>query len=184
VKWFTVAAGILLLVSWALLILFFVTRSEAADRASNWVAFPAFGAIGVTMGAVLDRFAARSPVLVSAVTGVALLAVVVNVAVNAALVLRRVTFERIAMPATAALGVVFLWMGAASGFIVGYRGGLPVWLGWFGIATVAYAVGILAFIMRRPEARKGGEPRKVDLIAGAPLLLLLPTWFVCLGLAL
>ena len=178
------AAGILLLVSWSLLVVFFVAKSEAADRASNWVGIPTLIAIGVAMGAVLDRYAAQAPVLVSAVTAIGLLAVVVNLVLTMALVLRRVTFERIAIPVTAAWAVLFAWVGAASGFILGY-GTLDRWLGWLGVATVAYLLVLLAYVMRDPEVRRGtGMPPKAEMIAGVPVLLALPAWFVCLGLAL
>ena len=141
-------------------------------------------AMGVAMGAVLDRFATRASVLVSAVTAIGLLAVVANLALTAALVLKRVTFERIAMPVTATWAVLCLWVGAASGFILGY-GTLDVCLGWLGVATVAYLLALLAFIMRDAGVRRGtATPRMAELIAGAPILLALPAWLVCLGLAL
>lgn len=182
--WFAVAAGVLLAVSWFLLTVFFVKQNETADRLSNVVGVPALIALGVSMGAVLDRFAARSPVLVSIVTAIGLLAVAVNLVLTIALVLQLVTFPRIAMPATAAWAVLFLWVGAASGFIVGY-GRLPKSLGWFGIATIAYTLALLGFIMRKPEMRNGtGTPPLSEMLAGAPVLVLLPVWFVWLGLAL
>jgi hypothetical protein len=44
---------------------------------------------------------------------------------------------------------------------------------------------ILAFVMRDPEMRMGtAVPSTPVLIAGAPVLLALPAWFVWLGLAL
>jgi hypothetical protein len=182
--WFAVAAGVLLAVSWSLLVLFFVKRNETADRLSNVVGVPALIAVVVAMGAVLDRFAARAPVLVSLVTAIGLLAVAVNLVLTIALVLQLVTFPRIAMPATAAWAVLFLWVGAASGFILAY-GRLPKSLGWFGVATIAYTLVLLAVIMRKPEMRNGtATPARAEMLAGAPVLVLLPVWLVWLGLAL
>jgi hypothetical protein len=180
VAWFAVAAGVLLLLSWSLLIVFFVKQNEKADRWSNWIGLPAVAAVGVAMGAVLDRFAADAPVLVSIVTAVGLLAVAVNLVLVAGLVLRRYEFPRIAMPITATWAVLFLWVGAVSGFVLAY--GEPTWLGWLGLGTIAYTLGLLAFIMRDPEVRKGtGTPSIMALMAGAPILIAVPAWFVCLG---
>jgi hypothetical protein len=183
VEWFAVAAGILLLLSWVLLIVFFVRQNETADRWSNWVGLPAVSAVGVSMGAVLDRFAADAPVLVSTVTAIGLMAVTVNLVLTSGLVLRRFEFPRVAMPLTATWAVLFLWVGAASGFVLAY--GEPAWLGWLGLATIAYTLALLAFIMRNPEMRRGtGTPPLTELVVGAPILLALPAWFVCLGLSL
>lgn len=176
------AAGILLLLSWTLLIVFFVKQNETADQLSNWVGLLALVAVGVSMGGVLDQFAADAPLLVSTVTAMGLLAVSVNLILTAGLVLRRYEFPRVAMPITATWAVLFLWVGAASGFVLAYGGADG--LGWFGIGVIAYMLVILAFIMRDPEMRRGtAVPSTPVLIAGAPVLLALPAWFVWLGLA-
>jgi hypothetical protein len=110
--------------------------------------------------------------------------VAVNLVLTGALVLHRVEFPRIAMPLTATWAVLFLWVGAASGLILAC-GGLSKGLGWLGVGTVAYTLGVLAFIMRDPDVRKGtSEPSKAAILAGAPVLILLPAWFVWLGFAL
>jgi hypothetical protein len=180
---FAVAAGILLLLSWALLIVFFVKQNEIADLASNWVGLAALVAVGLSMGAVLDHFATDAPVLVSTVTAIGLLAVAVNLVLTAGLVLRRYEFPRVAMPLTATWAILFLWVGAASGFVLAYDE--PAGLGWLGIGTIAYTLVLLAFIMRDPEQRQGtATPPTPVLVAGAPILLLIPAWFVFLGLAL
>jgi len=184
VRWFAVAGGCLLATQWVLLTLFFVRKNEAADRASNVVAIPALIAIGVSMGAVLDRFAEDVPVVASVVTGIGLLAVTVNLGLTVALVLEAVPFPRIAMPATLSWAVLFLWIGAASVLIVA-EGRLPAWLGWIGIGTIAYAIALLAVIMRNPEVRTGvGVPSRAQMAAGAPILVLIPLWFVLLGVNL
>jgi hypothetical protein len=181
---FAVAAGILLLVSWALLIVFFVSQNETADRLSNWVGIVAVIAVGVSMGAILDRYAPDAPVLASLFTAVGLLAVAVNLVLTAWLVLGRIAFPKVAIPITATWVVLFLWVGAASGLILAYRR-LPLGLGWLGVASIAYALAIIAVVMRDPEVRRGtATPATAQMVAGAPVLLLLPAWFVCLGLAL
>jgi hypothetical protein len=181
---FAIAGGLLLGISWALLTLFFVKQNETADLLSNYVALPALVAIGVTMGAVLDRFAGDAPVLVSLVTAAGLAAVTVNLAVVVLLVLKVVEFPRVAMAATAAWGVLFLWVGAVSVMIVAY-GHVPRALGWFGIAVIAYTLALLAFVMRDPEVRKGtATPPAAVMVGGAPVLLLVPVWFVWLGICL
>jgi hypothetical protein len=100
-----------------------------------------------------------------------------------ALVLSLVAFPRIALPSTAAWLGVFLWIGAASGLILAY-GGVAGWLGWLGVAAIVYAVAIIGFMMRTPEARRGGVPPTAEVAAGLPVLLLVPAWLVCLGLSL
>ena len=53
-----------------------------------------------------------------------------------------------------------------------------------GIAALAYAVAVIGFMMRTPEARRGGMPPKAEVAAGLPVLLLAPAWLVALGISL
>ncbi len=177
-----VLAGVSLFVASGLLIVFFVTENETADRASNWV-FVAFYVLMVWTVIEVHRFYVDEAAWVWAATVVALVVLVLLFVTQLLIVLGRLDFRRVAIATTIGFVVILLWMLATSVLVIS-EGGLPEALGWFGIGVITIAVVVIGISATDRELIMGEKtPGPVVNVLYGLVLLGLTAWLIWLGAA-
>lgn len=178
----TIVAGLALLAAAGLLIYFFATENETADKASNWFFLVFYGLMGWTVVEVHSVYIDVGDI-VWVLTLVGLAALVVLFVSTLLIVLELVEFERLAMLTTGAFLVLMLWMLAISILIV-TQGALPIALGWLGIGVMAVSllvVGLAATDRKLMMGEKTPGPL-LNTVYGL-ILVGLTVWIVWLGAA-
>jgi hypothetical protein len=177
-----VLAGVSLLVASGLLIVFFVTENETADRASNW-AFTGFYAFMAWTVVEVHRFYVDEAGWVWAATIVALVVLAFLFVAQLAIVLGRVDFRSVAIATTVGFVVILLWMLATSVVII-TQGGLPEALGWFGVGVITLSVVVIGASAIDRELILGEKtPGPVMNALYGLVLVGLTAWLIWLGLA-
>lgn len=176
-------AGVFFGLSMALLIVFFVTKNEQADRWSERSFLVFFVLAAVVIYEIHRRYVDRSPLVwVATIAGLAGMAVsfVLELLVTA----RRVEFTRVAPLLTGGFVVFILWLLAASAMILAF-GGLPAELGWLGVVAVVVAIGVIGWLVRDPAMMKGERsPTQVEMALSVVPFIGVIAWLVWLGLNL
>lgn len=178
----TVIAGLALLVAAGLLIYFFATENETADKASNWFFLVFYGLMAWTVvevhGVYVDVGA-----FVWVLTIVGLAALTVLFVGTLLIVLNVIDFRRVAMITTGAFLIVMLWMLAISILIV-TQGGLPDALGWLGIGVMALSLAVVGIGAIDRQLMMGEKTPGPGLNTVYGLILVgLTVWIVWLGAA-
>ena len=178
----TVIAGLALLMATGLLIYFFATENETADKASNWFFLVFYGLMAWTVAEV-HRVYVEVGGFVWVLTIVGLAALAVLFVGTLLIVLNVIDFRRVAMVTTGAFLVVMLWMLAISILIV-TQGGLPDALGWLGIGVMALGLVVIGVAATDRELMTGEKTPGPGLNAVYGLILVgLTVWIVWLGVA-
>jgi len=177
-----ILAGLAFTAAMTMLLTFFVTGNARADRAGN-VFFLLFYALAAIVVAQLHARYVDLTALVWAPTAVALVALVVLFTSQALVLAGRVDFRRVAVLQTAGFGVYVLWLLAASVLVIAF-GGLPLVLGWLGLAAVAVTLAALAVFGRDPAVIRGDRPPgRIEALFGFAPLLAIAAWLIVLGLS-
>lgn len=178
----TILAGIALLAAAGLLIAFFVTENEIADRASNWFFLVFYGLMGWTIVEVHDVYIdVGSFVWVLTVLGLAATAVLFIGTLL--IVFELVDFRRVAMLTTLAFLVLMLWMLSVSVLVV-TQGALPAGLGWLGIGVMAVSLIVVGLTATDREMIMGEKmPGPVLNAVYGIILAGLTVWIIWLGAA-
>lgn len=166
-----------------LLIAFFLSNDQRADRLSN-LAFLLFYALAAAVVyEVHQRYAAKSPLVVLA-TVVALAALAFLFVSQALVTLGRMDLRRLAVLQTVGFATYVLWTLAASAMVLAF-GRLPASLGWLGVAAVVAALAVLGWFARDPALIKGDRPpnRMETTVMTLPFLGI-SAWLVWLGLSI
>jgi len=181
--WIVAATGMTFGAALSCLALFFVTSRERFDRIAEWL-FVAFAILAVpTVLAVASRLPSTGPIVpvVSAIGIVGAVGIGVG---ELATTLRVIDFRRLAPWVTGAFLAFVAWIGLVALEIV-MAGGLPVALGWFGLATVGAGLLIVVSIVRRPGVLRGEvEPPRTQLVAFIVPMAGIVVWLVWLGVVL
>ena len=178
----TIIAGLALLVAAGLLIFFFVTENETADKASNWFFLVFYGLMAWTVVEVHSVYVdIGAAVWVLTIAGLAALAVLF--VGTLLIVLDLIDFRKVAMITTGAFLIVMLWMLAVSILIVS-RGGLPNPLGWLGIGIMSASLLVIGVAATDRELIMGEKTPGPGLNALYGLIFVgLTVWIVWLGAA-
>ncbi len=178
----TVLAGVALAAAAILLMVFFVTESEAADKASNWFFLAFYLFMAWTVREVHQLYETNVS-LMWLFTIAALAVLVFQFVTTLLIVLGRLDFRRIALASTLTWIVLLLWMLGISIVIV-VEGLLPSALGWLGIGVISFSIVVLAFLTRDRELLQGEKtPSPLTNVAFGLILVGLTTWIIWLGLA-
>lgn len=175
-----VLSGVLLMVSAGLLLTFFVTGSESADRAANWVFLAFYAVTGWTIVQVHNLFVDQTGWIWS-LTVLGILGVSISFLATLVVALGRVDFTRVAVVSTAAFGGVLVWMLGVSILVVAL-GVLPRALGWYGVIALSLSALFVGGIST-DRAIMTGERRPGPVVNGVSALILLALvgWFIWLG---
>lgn len=178
-----IGAGVFFALSMALLVAFFVTKNEQADRWSERVFLVFFVLAAVVIYEIHRRYVDRSG-LVWAATIAGLAAMAVSFVLELAVTTRRVEFGRVAALLTGAFAFFMLWLLAASVMILAL-GGLPAALGWLGMAAVAVGLGVIGWFVRDPAMVKGERaPTQAEMALSVVPFIGVIAWLLWLGASL
>ena len=178
----TILAGVALLVAAGLLIYFFATENETADKASNWVFLVFYGLMAWTVVEVHGVFVGVGEFM-WILTIVVLAALTVLFVATLLVVLDLIDFRKVALVTTGAFLILMLWMLAMSILIV-TQGGLPTALGWLGIGVMSASlivIGIAVTDRKLMTGEKTPEPL-INVLYGL-ILVGLTVWIIWLGAA-
>ncbi len=178
-----VLAGVFFALALTLLVVFFMAKSELADRLSNW-AFLGFEILMIPMIVEIHRRYVDHTALTWVATVIGMAAMVVLIVSGLLVVAGRVTFPQVAIPQTAAFAAFTLWMGATSWFALGF-GGLPAALGWLGLAAIVVSLGAIAWMVRdRALVRGERDPTRPEMAMSVVPFVALAAWLIWLGASL
>jgi|GEM_PF-4146423 hypothetical protein len=181
------AAGIVLLASGALLVVFVLTGKDAWGRANDaTTAFFALLMLPATIE-VYGRYAPGSRLMIGVPTLVGLLGLVTVASTSGMTAAARLDWLISAKIGAAGFAAFLVWMGAVCAQILG-RGGLPQALAWFGFLGlgIALAVSVLAMTFVRAHGSFAGDVRPSPALSAAFAFayLCFPAWIAWLGVSL
>jgi hypothetical protein len=184
-----IAGGLTAMVAGILLAAFFATRRDAIGRAND--AASALMAILLVPPAlaVLGRLAEAGP-FITVVTGVGLLGMMAATVASVLTAAGRLTVAQLTTWQGGSFIVLFAWVVGVSVAIVLWDG-LPVGLGWLGVATGVLVVIATVEVIRLAR-RMGGlsalekldRPPMLAMAATLAAFAVFPIWCVWLGLGL
>ncbi len=177
-----ILAGVSLLAAAGLLMTFFATDSEIADRASNWF-FLAFYGLAIWAMVEAHRFYVGQAAWMWALTIIGVVAAAVSFVLTLMVLTGRVDFTRVAVLNTLTFVAVLVWMLGVSILIL-VEGGLPTALGWFGVGVMTVSGIVVASLAADRDLMTGARrPGAVMNTVFAIILLGLVSWLLWLGLA-
>lgn len=178
-----ILAGVFFTLALTLLAIFFIAKSQLADRLSGW-AFLAFEILLIPVivevhGRYVDRTA-----LPWVATAAGLAAMVVLIVSGALVVAGRVTYAQVGGVQGGAFAVFTVWIAATSWFALAF-GGLPAGLAWLGFAAIVVTLGAIAWMMRdRALVRGERPPTRAEMAMGVVPFVALAAWLIWLGASL
>ncbi|HEY5578747.1 MAG TPA: hypothetical protein VIL12_03540 [Acidimicrobiia bacterium] len=176
----TILAGIALLAAAGLLLVFFATENETADKVSNWFFLAFYALMAWTVVEVHQQYVGQAA-LTWLLTVAALGALGVLFVTTLLVVLGRIDFRRIAMLSTVAFLVLLLWMLGVSILIIA-EGGLPTALGWLGVGIMTVSLILVGYVATDRELLRGEKtPGAVLNVLMGLVLIGVTVWVVWLG---
>lgn len=179
-SWVAITAGAALGLSWFFLVVFFVTGRTWPDTLAGVLGL-VYPPLIIAVAVHVHRLHSGDIPLVWIVSVVGITAAFVMWLSNGALVLGRIPFDRVAVPATVSSVGLVMWPGLA-GWLVVRSAALPAGIGWAGIAVVATGLAALIPWLRDRELIVGRRaPGRLELGVGLPAMVAVPLWFIWLG---
>lgn len=178
-----VLAGVSFALAMSLLITFFVTNDQRADRWAERVFLVFFVLAALVVYEIHLRYVAQSPLVW--VATIAALGALGGLFVAETLVTTgRIQFDRVAAFQTGGFAVFVLWILAASALILTF-GGLPASVGWLGVVAVAIALAVIGWLVRDPKLVRGERaPTTAENALTTLPFIGVVAWLVWLGLSL